>query len=70
MVSHDSFVKIEKLIWDLKEYGEDKVVSKKLDNLLKSAVYTDTNPVADDESVPAMLYDGNIILEYPSDRSH
>ena len=70
MVSHESFVKIEKLLWDLKEFGEDKVVSKKLNNLLKAGIYTELNPVEDDESTPGMLYDGNIILEYPSGRSH
>lgn len=70
MVSHDSFVKIEKLLWDLKEFGEDKAVGKKLNNLLKAGIYTELNPVEDDESTPGMLYDGNIILEYPGDRLH
>ena len=70
MVSHESFVKIEKLLWDLKEFGEDRTVSKKLNNLLKAGIYTELNPVEDDESTPGMLYDGNIILEYPSGRSH
>ena len=70
MVSHESFVKIEKLLWDLKEFGEDEAISKKLNNLLKAGIYTELNPVEDDESAPGMLYDGNIILEYPSGRAH